>query len=352
MRTISSPAHHLHNPPHEILDGVLSAYFESPRRVELILAALASAGFPAPEAPQRFGLDPILAVHQSDYVKYLATAYERWVAAGLPASAVQPCTFTLPGFRPRSHSPQGLAGRYSFDLSAPITAGTYAAACASAEVALSGAALLLAGERAAYALCRPPGHHAAAAMAGGYCFLNNAAIAANYLATAGEQAAGASWAMRPPVVAVLDLDFHHGNGTQAIFYERSDVFFVSIHADPDREYPYFLGYADERGAHAGEGYNLNLPLPAGVDDQAYCAALDHALNAISGYNPNYLVVSAGLDTFAGDPLGDFAVTTHGFALIGRQLAQLGLPTLFVQEGGYAIDDLGTNLVSLLSGFSA
>ncbi|MFV9506476.1 MAG: histone deacetylase family protein [Oscillochloridaceae bacterium umkhey_bin13] len=350
MRIITSPLHAHHNPPSEILDGELKPYFESPERVAIITAALAAAGFPVPEAPQAFGLEPILAVHQPDYAEYLATAYERWVAAGLPSTAVQPCTFAMPGLRARSNSLQGLAGRYSFDLSVPITAGTYTAALASAEVALSGAALLLAGERAAYALCRPPGHHAATAMAGGYCFFNNAAIAAHYLATAGDQGEPTNWAMRPPVVAVLDIDFHHGNGTQAIFYERSDVFFVSIHADPDREYPYFLGYADERGAHAGEGYNLNLPLPAGIDDAAYLVALEQALTAIQGYDPRYLIVSAGLDTFAGDPLGDFAVTTAGFAQIGQQIAQLGLPTLFVQEGGYAINALGRNLVSLLEGF--
>lgn len=157
--------------------------------------------------------------------------------------------------------------------------------------------------------------------------------------------------MRPPTVAVLDIDFHHGNGTQAIFYERSDVFFVSLHGDPAREYPFFLGYADERGAHAGEGYNLNLPLPADVDDAAYLSALETALAAISGYGPRYLVVSAGLDGFSGDPLGDFNLSTAGFAAIGQQIAQLELPTLFVQEGGYAIDDLGRNLVSLLSGFA-
>jgi acetoin utilization deacetylase AcuC-like enzyme len=187
-------------------------------------------------------------------------------------------------------------------------------------------------------------------MAGGYCYLNNAAIAAHHLAR-GERS-GDFWGMRPAVVAVLDIDIHHGNGTQAIFYERSDVFFVSIHADPDREYPYFLGFADECGARAGEGYNLNLPLPAGVGDETYLAALGTALEAIAAYGPSYLVVSAGLDTFGGDPLGDFALTTPCYARIGAQIAQLGLPTLFVQEGGYAIDDLGRNVVSLLSGFEA
>lgn len=360
MRIISNPQHGRHDPPYEILDGQRTPYFELPRRVKIIAEALADAGFAAPEAPRPFGLAPALAVHSQEYVDYLQGAYAAWVAAGRPPEAVMPCTFPLPGLRAVSRSPQGLAGRYCFDLSAPITAGTFAAALGSAEAALTGAALLLEGEGAAYALCRPPGHHAAPAMAGGYCYLNNAAIAAHFLATGGDrqpatdggQAGPAVWAMRPAVVAVLDIDFHHGNGTQAIFYERSDVFFVSLHGDPDREYPYFLGFADECGARAGEGYNLNLPLPAGMDDEAYLAALETALEAIAGYGPRFLVVSAGLDSFAGDPLGDFALSTAGFSRIGARIAQLGLPTLFVQEGGYAIDELGRNVVSLLEGFLA
>lgn len=351
MRIINNPVQGRHDPPFEILDGRVTPYFELPRRVTIISEALAAAGFAAPEAPRPFGVGPALAVHDRDYVAYLEGAYASWVAAGRPPEAVMPCTFPLPGLRAGSRSPQGMAGRYTFDLSAPITAGTFAAALGSAEAALTGAALLLEGERAAYALCRPPGHHAAPAMAGGYCYLNNAAIAAHHLATAERGANREYWGMRPAVVAVLDIDFHHGNGTQAIFYERSDVFFVSLHGDPDREYPYFLGFADECGARAGEGYNLNLPLPEGVDDAGYLAALETALEAIAGYGASYLVVSAGLDTYDGDPLGDFKLTTPGFARIGARIAQLGLPTLFVQEGGYAIDDLGRNVASLLGGFA-
>lgn len=351
MQIITNLEQQLHDPPFEILDGQVQPYFESPRRAEMILAALDAAGFPAPQAPRRFGLGPILGVHAEDYVTYLQQAHMRWVASGRPAEAVMPCTMPPRGTAGPSLSPTALAGRYAFDLSAPITAGTYAAARGSADAALSGAALLLEGERYAYALCRPPGHHATRDQAGGYCFINNAAVAAHYLASASETSAGESgvWAMRSPVVAVLDIDFHHGNGTQAIFYERSDVLFVSIHADPDREYPYFSGFADERGAGAGEGYNLNLPLPAGVDDDGYLAALNQALEAIQAYAPHFLVLSAGFDTFDGDPLGDFKLTTPGYAAIGAQIARLGLPTLVVQEGGYAVEELGTNVVSLLRG---
>lgn len=356
MQIFANPEQQLHDPPFEILDGQVKPYHEAPRRAELIAAALADAGLPAPLAPRRFGLDPVLAVHDAAYVGYLGRAYAEWVAAGKPAAAVMPSTFPRAGLDGPSAGPDGQAGRYIFDLSAPIVAGTFAAACASADAALSGAAALLEGERAAYALCRPPGHHAARALAGGYCYLNNAAIAAAHLAGAlggGPAEPGREpWGMRPSSVAVLDIDFHHGNGTQAIFYERSDVFFCSIHAHPDREYPYFSGFAEERGAGAGEGYNLNLPLEAGVDDAGYLAALDQALETIAAYGPRFLVISAGLDTFDGDPLGDFKLSTPGFGAIGAQIARLGLPTLFVQEGGYAIEQLGLNVAALLGGFLA
>jgi acetoin utilization deacetylase AcuC-like enzyme len=255
----------------------------------------------------------------------------------------------------RSTAPTAEAGRYCFDLSAPIVAGTYAAARSAAAAALTGADLLLEGARAAYALCRPPGHHAMPALAGGYCYLNNAAIAANRLALAHAPAAEGDrrpWAMAPASVAILDIDYHHGNGTQAIFYERSDVFCASIHADPDREYPYFLGFAEERGAGPGEGYNLNIPLEAGVDDTRYLGALEQALEAIVAYSPRFLVVSAGLDTFAADPLGDFNLSAAAYPAIGRRIAQLGLPTLFVQEGGYAVDALGDNVVGLFQGYES
>jgi acetoin utilization deacetylase AcuC-like enzyme len=349
MRIISNPQQARHDPPFEVLDGRETPYYELPRRVAIIEAALAEAGFPAPEPPRSFGTEPLLAVHDSDYVAYLEGAYAAWVAAGRDPAAVMPSAMPLRGLRPHTRSVQGRAGAYCFDLSAPIVAGTFAAARGSAAAALTGAELLIGGERAAYALCRPPGHHAARDMAGGYCYLNNAAIAAHRLAQAA--GGGGYWAMGPAAAAVLDIDVHHGNGTQAIFYERSDVLFVSLHGDPDREYPYFLGFADERGSGAGEGYNLNIPLPAGVDDEAYLAALDGALEDIAGYAPRYLVVSAGLDTFEGDPLGDLRVTTAGFGRIGARIAQLGLPTLFVQEGGYAIEELGRNVASLLAGFA-
>lgn len=349
MNIFLSADYHHHNPPFEILDGRVVPYAETPQRVAIILAALAAAGFAPPIAAPPATIADLAAIHTADYLEYLANSSTRWQAAGLSAP-VFPSAWPLPGLRLRSDCPQAAAGRYTFDLSAPITAGTFAAACSAAGTALAGAAALLAGDARAYALCRPPGHHAAAAMAGGYCYLNNAALAAGYLAR--RQTTGdATWALRSPTVAVLDIDYHHGNGTQSIFYERNDVLTVSLHADPAYEYPYYLGYADERGAGAGEGYNLNFPLPAGIDDAGYLKALDQALQAIADYGPRYLVISAGFDTFAGDPLGGFALTTEAYRTIGRSIAQLGLPTLIVQEGGYALEALGANVVALLQGVS-
>ncbi|WP_299755029.1 histone deacetylase family protein [uncultured Chloroflexus sp.] len=347
MNIFLSADHHRHDPPFEILDGKTVPYFETPQRVTIILAALQAAGFAPPVTAPPATIAELATVHTPDYLDYLAHAYERWQAAGL-RGPVMPSAWPLPGLRVRSDCPQAAAGRYTFDLSAPITAGTFAAARASAGAALAGAAALLQGERFAYALCRPPGHHAAANLAGGYCYLNNAALAADRLARA-TATADTTWTLRAPAVAVLDIDYHHGNGTQSIFYERNDVLTVSLHADPAREYPYFLGYADERGAGAGEGYNLNIPLPAGTGDSEYLAALAQALQAIADYGPRYLVVSAGFDTFHADPLGDFELTTAAYRAIGAAIGQLGLPTLIVQEGGYAIEALGTNVATLLDG---
>ena len=343
MIVVASDTHLQHNPPHEFLDGALVPIFETPARVAIIRAALERAAIGPVVAPRSFGIEPVRAVHDDGYLTYLETIYDRWVVAGGAPEAVIPGTLAVRWMtRPHTH-PLAAPGYYTFDTCAPIVAGTYAAARAAADIALTGAERLLAGERCVYALCRPPGHHAGRDLCGGYCFLNNAAIAAEYLI---RNAAGAT-------CAILDIDVHHGNGTQQIFYERNDVLFVSIHASPDYQYPFFLGYADERGAGAGEGYNLNLPLAAGVGDREYLAALDQALRAIVDFAPRFLVLSAGFDTFAGDPVaghgGGFALSASAYPQIGRHIAALNLPTLVVQEGGYAIEALGDNVVGLLQG---
>jgi acetoin utilization deacetylase AcuC-like enzyme len=357
MITVYSDLHALHAPPHEFVDGRLGPPHESPERAAMILAALAQAGYGPIVPPREFGRAPVAAVHEAGYLEYLEHAYERWVAAGGAPEALIGTTLAVRWMGSRSLGPLAAPGYYCFDMSAPIVAGTYHAARAAADVALTGAALLLEGQRYAYALCRPPGHHAGSDLYGGYCYLNNAAIAAHFLGVGGRELGDGGSGSQPPTpisqpphrVAVLDIDFHHGNGTQQIFYERDDVLFISIHADPAREYPYFAGYAAERGAGAGLGHNLNLPLPAGVDDAAYLAALDTALQTIADASPRYLVLSAGFDTFGGDPLGDFALTGAAYPAIGRRVAELGLPTLVVQEGGYAVAELGHNLSGLLGG---
>ncbi len=342
MIVVASDDHFRHNPPHEFLDGALIPIYETPARVTIIRAALERAAIGTIVEPRAFGIEPVRAIHDDGYLSYLETIYTRWIVAGGASEAVIPGTLAVRWMsRPHDH-PLAAPGYYTFDTCAPIVAGTYAAARAAADIALTGAELLVTGHRAAYALCRPPGHHAGRDLGGGYCFLNNAAIAAEYLV----HATGTR-------CAILDIDFHHGNGTQQIFYERSDVLFVSIHASPVYQYPFFLGYAEERGAGAGEGYNLNLPLDPGAGNREYLAALDRALDAIAEFAPRFLVLSAGFDTFEGDPVANhgsgFALSTADYPVIGRRIAALNLPTLVVQEGGYAIDALGDNVVGLLQG---
>ncbi|HRJ75902.1 MAG TPA: histone deacetylase family protein, partial [Anaerolineales bacterium] len=231
----------------------------------------------------------------------------------------------------------GRGGYYMMDLSACIVEHTYQAALASANCALSSAESAFRLQHSAFALCRPPGHHAGKDYAGGYCYINNASVVANWLSSKGK-------------TALLDIDYHAGNGTQDIFYERNDVLTISIHGDPDFEYPHYAGFADETGAGEGLGFHKNFPLPKGTDDADYLIALDEALEMIKKFSPNYLVLSTGMDTFDGDPLGKFKVTRNGFAEIGKRIASLNLPTAIIMEGGYANEELGKNVVTLLENF--
>jgi acetoin utilization deacetylase AcuC-like enzyme len=334
-----------HDPPYEIIDGRSTRYFESPARVDAILQALAARGFAAALSAPPATADDAAAVHRRDYLDYLARAAADWQAAGLQLP-VLPSGWHPGAALGRSRAPAAEAARRLGDQSVPLTAQTYAAALSSAGLALAGAAALRAGHTAAYALCRPPGHHAGTARAAGYCFLNNTALAAAALS----RGSGDGWSLTAPTTAILDLDYHHGDGTQEIFAERSDVLFVSLHADPTEEYPYFSGYADEIGERAGSGYTYNLPLARGCTDDTYLAALDRALAVIAGFAPQWLVVSLGVDTAAGDPLGGFELSRSGFHRIGQRIAALRLPTLFVQEGGYQVPLIGTLVSDVLDGF--
>jgi acetoin utilization deacetylase AcuC-like enzyme len=337
MRIVYSPAHEKHQPRTFIRRGAVVANPEVAARATTLLAAARDAGH-AIVAPDDYGPGPREAVHGKDYLEFLATIHAGWQRLAGAAEEVVPNIH--PG-RHMSRRPVGLAGLVGYhtaDTACPIGAGSWEAVVASANVAVHAASLVLGGERAAYGLCRPPGHHAYADQAGGFCYLNNAAIAAQHLRlTLGR-------------VAILDVDVHHGNGTQGIFYERPDVFFASLHADPSDYYPFFAGYADERGAGAGLGANLNLPLAPGSGDREVLTALDKALAAIGEFAPDALVVSLGFDASEQDPLGVLKVTSAGFAAMARRIEAAALPTVLIQEGGYMSAVLGRNLAEFLAAF--
>jgi acetoin utilization deacetylase AcuC-like enzyme len=344
MHTVYSEEHRQQDGNVELFEGKVVKPHEIPRRAEIVLERVRSEKLGEVVGPRDFGLDPILAVHDRGLVEFLQTCWTEWVRSGRDFDAlphVWPVPGLLPPGKPRSvpQSIDGKLGHYAIDAGTPIVAGTWRAVHAAAQVALTGQRLVATGERAVFALCRPPGHHAGRDFYGGYCFLNNAAIAA--------QAFRDSGARR---VAVLDVDYHHGNGTQQIFYERADVLTISLHADPRQEFPYFLGAADERGYGAGEGHHLNLPLPWGTEWPDYKAALDEAVKRIIAHGAEVLVVSLGLDTFEHDPISRFKLQQEDYLRMGGTIAGCDLPTLFVMEGGYAVDALGINTVNVLKGF--
>lgn len=340
IKTVYTPKHALHDTAALVIDGEPFDGDEIPERVERIRAAIEAVALGPIIPPDDAGLAPILAVHDAGYLDYLQTAYVRYAAymgRALPVMSTR--DEVDPARLPERPSDfPALLDYYTFDYEEPILAGTWDAAYWSAQTALTAAGLVRAGDPAAYALCRPPGHHATADQYGGYCYLNNAAIAARYLAARGR-------------VAILDLDYHHGNGTQSIFYTDPGVFYASLHADPAWDYPYYWGFADERGSGPGLGTNLNLPLPLRAGDAAYLAALDRALDAIEGFHPAVLIVSMGLDAVAGDTIGKFNLTPQGWAEVACRTAALSLPTVVVQEGGYRLETLGQHAVTFLSAFS-
>ena len=305
------------------------------------LSALDAAGLRDLHGPQTHGLEAALRIHHPDFVGFLERAYPMWEQRhGSRGTAFA----TMFGMRtlaqkPKLSSIDAMLSAYTFDVYSPFVKGTWTAIRSAFDVTMTGATLIQGGEDAVFSLCRPPGHHASTDLAGGYCYLNNAAIAAQYYR---DQGAGR--------VAILDFDYHHGNGTQAIFYDRADVLFVSLHGRPDEEYPYLLGFADETGSGAGEGFNLNLPLPPGTRFDTYGPALDHAIQRIRAYAPDMLVISLGVDAYEGDPVGGFRLQTTDFARIGQAIARLDLASHFVMEGGCAVEALGANVAAVLTGF--
>jgi acetoin utilization deacetylase AcuC-like enzyme len=349
MKVVATDRHRAHDPTVETYLGLPGPANEVPQRAEAIREALATDGGFDIGAPVEHGEAPILRVHDEGLLRFLEEAWpaverqaidrEFLLADTYPVRAMfQGMTDAFLDTRPEPEAVGGRAGKWGLDTGNPIVAGTYEAARWSVDVALTAVDVVLGGEPAAYGLCRPPGHHAGTALAGGYCFFNNAAIAAVTI----QEATGER-------VAILDVDVHHGNGTQQIFWRTDRVLYTSLHSDPRRLYPFFLGHADEVGEGPGVGANLNLPLPLRADDATYLAALDRALDRIAGEPGSILVVSLGFDTFHLDPLGDLALTTEGYHEMGRRVAALGRRLVILQEGGYYLPALGENARSWLRG---
>lgn len=342
MLVVYSPRLETFQSPGQIHFGESKQSPEVPERSRHIAAALQASGLAKLVEPKSFGIKPIQAVHDQGYLDYLSTANQQPIvdpeSDGQPAQVLFPAVFPFTNLWSVRHaSVMAAAGVYCFDTYAPLTADVFPAALLSAECALTATDLVLKGEPASLAICRPPGHHAMRAKCGGFCYLNNAAIAAHHLTMVGK-------------VAILDVDYHHGNGTQEIFYTSSQVLYVSLHADPTEAYPYFSGYADEIGAGQGLGCNLNIPLPPGTEGAGYYLGLGIALRKIKEFAPQYLVISLGFDICINDPLTTFFVQPEFFITMAQQIATLALPTVIITEGGYAISSLGDLVVNFVQGW--
>ncbi|WP_373353812.1 histone deacetylase family protein [Pseudoroseicyclus sp. CXY001] len=339
MQTFFSEDHRKHFPQAELSGGQFVTPFERPSRVEYVRAELLARGMGKILAPGAADMGPIEAICDTGYLAFLESAFAEWKADGNAGELIAGCI--APRGMRTDRIPDnidGKAGYYCHASETAITAGTWEAVLSSAASAQAAQRAVAGGAGAAFALCRPPGHHATADQYGGYCFVNNAAMAAQMFAEGGAR------------VSVLDIDFHHGNGTQNIFYDREDVLFASLHGDPMEAYPYFLGHEDERGAGAGEGANRNYPMKPGTAWDEWGAALDDALGRIRDHGSEALVVSLGVDAFKDDPISFFKLQSEDFTRAGAKIATLGLPTLFVMEGGYAIEAVGINTVNVLAGF--
>ncbi len=347
VKVVYTLRHRHHHPERELESSGFQEPFEHPGRAEIIRASLAADESFEFIAPDEWGIEPIEAVHDPGLVAFLEVAWEEYQQHYGYTHDVVPDVFAMPALREGmgpATEPDHIGmrlGWWCFETTTPLTHGTYDAARSAVDVALTTADLVLSGESVAYGLCRPPGHHAARRAYGGYCFFNNAAVVAHHVA-----------ASTGGTVTVLDVDYHHGNGTQQIFYDRDDVQFVSLHGDPARAYPYLTGYRDETGSGKGSGTNINVPLAERTDDDEYVDALIDVCGDISAFGPDLVVVSLGLDTYFADPISDLALTADGFEHCGAIVRQLGLPTVVLQEGGYATEELGENARRWLLGVSS
>ena len=339
MKIVRSEKHRLHFPKGELYGGELVRPFECPERWDYIIERLAERGYGDLSEPGEFDVDLAQRVHAPEFLEFLETAWSEWQAEGMNGEAI-PAVFPAR----RMHSDRrpnhidGKLGYFSMAIETAITSGTWEAVKSAAACSMA-AQRMVSGESPAFALCRPPGHHAARDLYGGYCFLNNAAIAVEGFIRDGAKR-----------VALLDVDFHHGNGSQDIFYDRDDVLFCSLHGQPEDAFPHFLGYSDECGTGSGEGFNRNYPLPPNTRFSEWFDAFQNACRHISEFSPDALVVSLGVDTYKDDPISFFKLESDDFTQYGERIGQLGLPTLFVMEGGYAVSEIGLNTVNVLDGF--
>jgi acetoin utilization deacetylase AcuC-like enzyme len=343
MKTVYSDKQRLHAIKTEMSNGKIEPCYEKPSRAKMVLDRVKETKLGDVINPEDYGTHPLTKVHTSAYVDFLKNFWPRWIAGG--GNPEQATPYCFPARHLTNNRPpeliDGQLGYYSFDTAASLNEGSWEAIYAAAQCALTAQKRITNGENSLFALCRPPGHHASSDVMGGYCYINNAAVAAQAFLDDGAKR-----------VAIVDVDYHHGNGTQSIFYKRSDVFFASVHADPAYDYPHFLGYADETGSHEGLGWNMNCPLPTGhkTDWKLYESALVQCLKKIKEHQSEVLIVSLGLDTFEHDPISSFRLKTDDYLKMGSLFANINLPTLFVFEGGYAVEDLGMNCVNVLQGF--
>lgn len=340
MKAIYSKDHILHSPTCQIIEGVRLEANEIPERIENIVHALKNSKHEIIHT-RSYDLKPILKVHSDEFVSFVEDIYTLRDKVQISKDGVIPDTFpTRSQFR-KPDNKLWMAGWYCYDTTTPILEHTFKSAISSAHCALTGADLILEGEKKAYALCRPPGHHAGADYYGGFCYFNNSAIAAQHLHSISSKK-----------VAILDIDYHHGNGTQDIFYKSGQVAYYSVHADPNFEYPYFSGYIDEVGKEEGYGANLNIPLPIGTGEKKYIDTLKAILDSIDNFAPEFLIVSLGVDTYESDPVsaGGFKLRPDTFGTIGEMISRINKPTLIIQEGGYNLEMAGTCVINFLNGF--
>jgi acetoin utilization deacetylase AcuC-like enzyme len=340
MKLIYSEDHREHAGAKEMRYDQMIPMSESPERMDIIMEGLSKAGFNDIVSPTWHSLEVAHKIHDPNFVSFLERAYPLWEKEFGPGGFATAYTFGMRGMaQTPNETIHSMLSCYTFDVCVPIVAGTWKAIRSAIDVALTGVDLMQNGDKSVFSLCRPPGHHASGDLAGGYCYMNNAAVAAQAHLDFGANR-----------VALLDIDYHHGNGSQSIFYDRKDVLYASLHARPEDEYPFLMGYSTEVGVGSGKGYNLNFPMPVGTAFDTYKIALENALQRIKNYEPGVLVLSLGVDTFADDPVGGFKLLSPDYTVIGEMIAALQLPTHIIMEGGYAMEALGTNVANVLTGF--